>query len=399
MTQFSRRQFIQAGGTVAVASALPITARAQMKGVTDSEVNLGILHSLSGTFAIAEVGQVDAEKLAIEEINAAGGVMGRKIVPFIEDGASDAPTFAEKANVLLRRNNVVAIIGCYSSALRKAILPAVHRAKSVLYYPTYYEGLEQDDRCMYMAQEATQSVVTAMNWVIKENGDKKVFLVGSDYIYPTTCNKIAKPAIVEAGGEVVGEEYVPLGQTDFTAIINKIKAANPDCIYSTVVGGSNVALYKQLKAAGLSGKDITIMSTLLVEDQVEGVGKENAVDTYSCMGYYQSIDTPQNHKFVKAFKDMYGQDRSVGYVMECGYNSVYMWKMAVEKAQSFVPDDVIAASSGLEFPDAPGGYIRFDEKNHHIWMKVRVGRCRDDGQFDIVYETPDLVKPDPFAAT
>lgn len=395
MTQFSRRRFIQAGSSLIAASALPMTTLAkELKGVSADKVRLGLLHSLTGTFAIAEASMVDAEKLAIEEINAAGGVMGRQIVPYVEDGASDAPTFAEKAKVLLRRDNVVAIVGCYSSALRKAVLPAVRQAKGLLYYPTYYEGQEEDPRCMYTSQEATQSVIAAVTWMAKEKG-KKFFLVGSDYIYPVTCNKIAKPTIAHLGGTVVGEEYAPLGHTEFSSIINKIKAAKPDCIYSTVVGGSNVAFFKQLRAAGLGGDDITLLSTVVSENEIEGIGKDNAVGYYACMGYFQSLDNPVNAKFIKALKDKYGQDRVVGDPMECAYNSVYLWKAAVEKAKSFAPDDVIAASAGLSL-EAPEGTVRFDEKNHHVWKKVRVGRARADGQFDIIYETPELVQPNPF---
>jgi urea transport system substrate-binding protein len=224
---------------------------------------------------------------------------------------------------------------------------------------------------------------------------KKFFLVGSNYIYPVTCNKIAKPTIAKLGGTVVGEEYVPLGHTEFSSIINKIKAANPDCIYSTVVGGSNVAFYKQLRAAGLDSSKITLLSTVVSENEVEGIGKDNAVGYYACMGYFQSIDSPINQKFVKAIKDKYGADRVVGDPMQCGYNSVYLWKNAVEKAQSFAPDDVLKASQGLTI-EAPEGTLRFDEENHHVWKKVRVGRALEDGQFEIVHETPDLVQPNPF---
>lgn len=395
MKNFSRRSFIKTSGALAAAGMFPGVGMAQeLKGVTGDTVRLGLLHSLTGTFAISEAAMVDAEQLAIEEINAAGGVLGRKIVAYVEDGASDAPIFAEKARVLLRRHNVVAIVGCYSSALRKAVLPAMRQAKGVLYYPTYYEGLEQDPHCLYTAQEATQSVVAAMDWMIREKG-KKIFLVGSDYIYPVTCNKIAKPTIAKFGGEVVGEEYIPLGHTEFSSVINKIKAAKPDCIYSTVVGGSNVAFYKQLRAAGLDESQITLLSTLVTENEIDGIGKDSAEGTYSCMGYFQSLDNPANKRFLTAFKEKYGQNRVVGYPMECAYNSVYLWKAAVEKANSFAPADVISASSGLSF-EAPGGLVRFDDKNHHVWMKVRIGRARSDGQFDVVYETPDLVQPNPF---
>ncbi len=394
MTQVSRRRFLQTSGAVAAMSTFPGLVRAQPAGVTADAVRLGLLHSLTGTFAIAEVAQVDAEKMAIEEINAAGGVLGRKIVPYLEDGASESPVFSEKARVLLRRDKVVAIIGCYSSAHRKAVLPAVNQAKSLLYYPTYFEGQEQDKRCLYTSQEATQSVIAAITWMAKERG-KKFFLVGSNYIYPVTCNKIAKPVIESLGGTVLGEEYAPLGHTEFSSIINKIKEAKPDCIYSTVVGGSNVAFYKQLRAAGLDGTKITLLSTVVSENEVEGIGKENAVGYHACMGYFQSLDNPHNARFIKAFKDKYGQDRVVGDPMQCAYNSVYLWKNAVEKAGSFEPDAVIAASAGLSL-DAPEGTVRFDDENHHVWKKVRVGKAREDGQFDIEYETPDLVQPVPF---
>ena len=241
MSQFNRRQIVKTGGSLIVLGA---AGGAAGLVAAQETVKLGLLHSLSGTIAIAEASLVEAEKMAIDEINAAGGVLGRKIEPVIEDGASDNPTFAEKARKLLERDKVVAIVGCYTSASRKAVLPVLSQAKGLLFYPTYYEGQEEDKHVFYTSQEATQSVIAAVEWLAKEKG-KTFFLVGSDYIYPRTCNKIAKPTITKAGGKVLGEEYAPLGHTEFSSIINKIKAAKPDWIYSTVVGGSNVAFYKQ----------------------------------------------------------------------------------------------------------------------------------------------------------
>jgi urea transport system substrate-binding protein len=236
-------------------------------------------------------------------------------------------------------------------------------------------------------------VIAAIEWMAKEQG-KTFFLVGSDYIYPRTCNKIAKPTITRVGGKVVGEEYAPLGHTEFSSIINKIKAAKPDWIYSTVVGGSNVAFYKQLKAAGLDGTKQKLLSTVVSENEIDGIGKENAVGYYACMGYFQSLKNPQNERFVKALKAKYGQDRVVGDPMECAYNAVYLWKLAAEKAKSFDVQKVIAASSGLEF-DAPEGKIRIHATNHHVAKKVRIGKARSDGQFDIVYES-GVLEPNPF---
>jgi urea transport system substrate-binding protein len=374
-------------GAASGASLLPGLANAQ------ETVKLGLLHSLSGTIAIAEAALVDAEKMAIEEINAAGGVMGRKIEAVIEDGASDWPTFAEKTKKLLQRDKVEAIVGCYTSASRKAVLPVLNQMGGLLYYPTYYEGQEQDKSVIYTSQEATQSVISALEWMAKQQG-KTFFLVGSDYIYPRTCNKIARPTIARLGSKVVGEEYAPLGHTEFSSIINKIKAAKPDWIYSTVVGGSNVAFYKQLKAAGLDGAKQKLLSTVVSENEIDGIGKDNAVGYYACMGYFQSQKNPQNERFVKAIKAKYGQDRVVGDPMQCAYNAVYLWKLAAEKAKSFDVPKVIAASSGLEF-DAPEGKIRIHASNQHVAKKVRIGRARSDGQFDIVFES-NVIEPNPF---
>ena len=393
MSNISRRRFVKIGGSLVAASSLPAVALWPTIGAAAETAKLGLLHSLTGTIAIAEASLIDAEKMAIDEVNSGGGVLGRQIEPIVEDGASDWPTFAEKAKKLLQRDKVAAIVGCYTSASRKAVLPVLNQLKGLLYYPTYYEGQEEDKYVIYTSQEATQSVVAALEWMAKQNG-KTFFLVGSDYIYPRTCNKIAKPTIARVGGKVLGEEYAPLGHTEFSSIINKIKAAKPDWIYSTVVGGSNVAFYKQLKAAGLDGAKQNLLSTVVSENEIGGIGKDNAVGYYACMGYFQSIKSPENDKFVKAFKAKYGQDRVIGDPMECAYNSVHLWKMAVEKAKSFDVPAVIAASSGLEFK-APEGLIRVHKTNHHVAKKVRVGRARTDGQFDIVFES-QLIEPNPF---
>jgi urea transport system substrate-binding protein len=384
---------MQISGGLVAAGAVPGAGLLTKGSFAAEPVKLGLLHSLTGTIAIAEAALVEAEKMAIDEINAAGGVLGRTIAPVVADGASDWPTFAEKTKQLLQRDKVAAIVGCYTSASRKAVLPVLKQSNGLLYYPTYYEGQEEDKHVVYTSQEATQSVISAIEWMAKQQG-KTFFLVGSDYIYPRTCNKIAKPTVARLGGTVVGEEYAPLGHTEFSSIINKIKAAKPDWIYSTVVGGSNVAFYKQLKAAGLDGGKQKLLSTVVSENEIDGIGKENAVGYYACMGYFQSIKSPENEKFVKAIKAKYGQDRVVGDPMECAYNSVYLWKMAVEKAKSFDVDKVVAASSGLQF-NAPEGKVTIHKTNHHVSKKIRIGRARTDGQFDIVFES-GVIEPNPF---
>jgi urea transport system substrate-binding protein len=362
--------------------------------VTDDTVTVGILHSLTGTIAINESSAVDAEKLAIEEINKKGGVLGRQVKIIVQDGASDWPTFAEKANILLNKAKVAAVFGCYTSASRKAVLPVFERSKGLLYYPTYYEGLEASPNIFYTAQEATQQNMAAVQWLIKNQKNKSFYLIGSDYIWPRTSNKIAKATIKKLGGKVVAEEYYPLGHTQFGSLINKIKFKKPDVIFSTVVGGSNVSFYKQLKAAGFSGDKTTIMALAVSEEEVRAIGPQNVTGVYISMGYFQSLNNKANKKFVAAFKAKYGQDRVIGDVMECAYVSPYLWKMAVEKAKSFDVEKVAAAMSGLEF-DAPEGKIKVHKNNHHLYKYSRIGRILPDGQVELLYET-ERIEPNPF---
>lgn len=365
--------------------------------VTDDTVNVGILHSVTGTMSISETGSVQAEKLAIKQINEMGGVLGRKIEYIQEDGASDWPTFAEKSRKLLVNDKVAAVFGCWTSASRKAVLPVFEQYNGMLYYPTFYEGLEQSPNVIYTGQEATQQILAGIDWVVKEKNAKKFFLLGSDYIWPRTSNKIARKHIEKLGLKVVGEEYYPLGHTQFNSVINKIKLKKPDVIYAIVVGGSNVAFYKQLKAAGIQlTKEKPLLLTISVtEDEILGIGGENIEGAYAAMKYFQSLDNDNNKAFVKAFKDMWGEDIVIGDVTQAAYLGPWLWKAAVEKAQSFDIDKIRAASPGIELTTAPEGYVRI-HKNHHLWSKTRIGLAKPDGQYKLVYETEELMEPDPF---
>ncbi|MEH6493466.1 urea ABC transporter substrate-binding protein [Halopseudomonas sp.] len=363
--------------------------------VTDDTVQVGILHSITGTMAISETGSVEAEKLAIEQINAAGGVLGRQIEIIQEDGASDWPTFAEKARKLLVQDNVAAVFGCWTSASRKAVLPVFEKENGMLYYPTFYEGLEQSKNVIYTGQEATQQIIAGLDWIAKEKDAKTFYLVGSDYIWPRTSNKIARKHIETVlGGTVVGEEYYPLGNTNFGSLINKIRLKKPDVVYSSIVGGSNVAWWKQLKAAGITADRQTIMTISVTEDEVLGIGGENMEGFYSAMKYFQSLDNENNVEFVKAFKERWGDDSVIGDVTQAAYLGPWLWKAAVEKAGSFDVDAVAAASAEIELTTAPEGYVKVHE-NHHLWSKLRVGQWGADGQAKVVYES-DLIEPNPF---
>ncbi|RJE78980.1 urea ABC transporter substrate-binding protein [Paracoccus sp. JM45] len=404
----SRRAILAGGAAIGASLFLPKGLRAQDfptdqvnttgLAVTDDTVQVGILHSISGTMSISETGSVQAEKLAIEQINAQGGVLGRKIETIQEDGASDWPTFAEKARKLLVNDKVASVMGCWTSASRKAVLPVFEQHNGMLYYPTFYEGLEESPNVIYTGQEATQQIIAGLDWVAREKGAKSFYLLGSDYIWPRTSNKIARKHIEDKlGGEVVGEEYYPLGHTQFNSVINKIRLKKPDVIYAIVVGGSNVSFYKQLKAAGIDmTEEAPLLLTISVtEDEIRGIGGENIEGAYACMKYFQSLENENNKEFVAAFKEMWGDDMVIGDVTQAAYLGPWLWKAAVEKAGSFDVDKVREASPGIELTTAPEGYVKIHE-NHHLWSKTRVGHAMADGQYEVVFTTDDLVEPDPF---
>jgi len=402
----ARRRLLQGLGAMSMVG-LPGMAMAQQfptakvnttkLAVTDTEVVVGQLHSSSGTMAISETGSIQAEQLAIDQINAMGGILGRKIRVIKEDGASDWPTFAEKSKKLLVNDHVAAVFGCWTSASRKAVLPVLEKENGLLYYPTFYEGLEQSKNVIYTGQEATQQIIYGLDWGSKEKKAKTFFLVGSDYIWPRTSMKIARKHIESVGklGKVVGEEYYPLGNTNFNSLINKIKVAKPDCIFAAVVGGSNVAFYKQLKAAGITGDKQFLLTLSVTEDEMTGVGGENFAGFYSSMKYFQTLDNENNKKFVAAFKAKYGKDAVIGDVTQAGYLGPWLWKAAVEKAGSFDVDKVVAASPGIELKTAPEGYVKLHE-NHHLWSKSRIAIGNKDATFKVVAESPNLIEPNPF---
>src|SRR6188474_1011683 len=374
----------------------PPTATVNTTGlaVTDTEVTVGILHSATGTMAISETGSIQAEKLAIDQINQSGGILGRKIEIIQQDGASDWPTFAEKARKLLVNDKVAAVFGCWTSASRKAVLPVFEKENGLLYYPTFYEGLEQSKNVFYTGQEATQQILASLDWVHKEKGAKSFYLIGSDYIWPRTSMKIARKHIENVlKGTVVGEEYYALGSTSFGSLTNKIKLKKPDVIYAIIVGGSNVAFYKQLNAAGITSAKQTLLTISTTEDEVLGIGGENLTGFYSAMKYFQSLKNANNEKFVAAFKAKYGKDAVIGDVTQAAYLGPWLWKATVEKAGSFDIDKIAGASPGIELTTAPEGYVKLHE-NHHLWSKLRIGQWRTDGQANVLYES-ELIEPNP----
>ncbi|MBR8830872.1 MAG: Aliphatic amidase expression-regulating protein [Chroococcopsis gigantea SAG 12.99] len=359
-------------------------------------IKVGILHSLSGTMAISETSVVDAELLAIEEINKAGGVLGKQIEPIKEDGASDWPTFAEKATKLIDQDKVAVVFGCWTSASRKAVLPVFESKNHMLWYPVQYEGQECSKNIFYTGAAPNQQIEPAVDWLLKNKG-KDFFLVGSDYVFPRTANTIIKEQLKAKGGKTVGEDYLPLGNTEVTPIITKIKQALPNggVIFNTLNGDSNVAFFKQIQAAGFTPEKYPVLSVSIAEEEVKQIGVEYLKGHLASWNYFMTVDSAPNKKFVEAFKAKYGADRVTNDPMEAAYIMVYLWKQAVEKAGTADDlDKVRAAAVGQEL-DAPNGKVKVFP-NHHISKTVRIGQVRDDGQFDVVWATEGPVAPIPW---
>ncbi|MGM1063861.1 urea ABC transporter substrate-binding protein [Saccharothrix sp. Mg75] len=357
-------------------------------------IKVGVLHSLSGTMAISEVTVRDAELLAIEEINAAGGVLGEKLVPVTEDGASDWPTFAEKAQKLISQDRVAAVFGGWTSASRKAMLPVFERNKALLWYPVQYEGLESSPYIFYTGATTNQQIVPALDYLAAQ-GRKRMFLVGSDYVFPRTANKIIKAYAAAKGIEVLGEEYTPLGHTEYSTLVNKIADAEPDAVFNTLNGDSNVAFFKQLRGSGITPDTTPVVSVSVAEEEVRGIGPENVAGHLVAWNYYQTTATPANEAFVKAFKAKYGADKVTSDPMEAGYNAVHLWAAAVKKAGTTEVEAVRKAAGGISI-EAPEGTTTIDGDNQHVAKTARIGVVRPDGQIEEVWASDAPIEPDPY---
>lgn len=361
-------------------------------------VKVGLLHSLTGSMAISEKSVRDAEVLAIKEINAAGGVNGKQIEYVEEDGASEPSTFATKAEKLIDSEGVSTVFGCWTSSSRKAVKPIVEEYGSLLWYPVQYEGMESSSNIVYTGAAPNQQIVPAIDYLL-DQGYKKFFLLGSDYVFPRTANMIINAQLEAKGAKAVGEEYADMDQTDFAAIISKIEAAKPDVIINTLNGTGNVSFFKQMSEKNYTSKDYMTMSFSIAEEEVATIGADILKGHMVSWNYYQTTDTEKNKEFVKAYKDAYGENRVTSDPAEAAYDAVYLWKAACEKADSFEPEDVIkAVESGEISFDAPEGTVTIQGDNHHLVKPVRIGQVGDDGLINEIYAT-DPVAPDPYLST
>ncbi|HEY1940748.1 MAG TPA: transporter substrate-binding domain-containing protein [Roseiarcus sp.] len=398
----NRRQFFK--GTAAVGAAAAVgfphiwIKNASLAYAAGGEIKVGVLYSLTGTTAIIETSLNQATLMAIEEINAAGGIAGMKVVPVVEDPASDPATFSQKARKLVVGDKCVSVFGSYTSASRKAVLPVFEKYENLYWYPTLYEGRECSKNVIYTGAVPNQQQKDFIPWLVKNFG-KKFYLIGSNYIYPKEENNVCKLLLKELGGEVVGEEYVPLGHSEFSAVIGKFKETQPNVIFSTVVGDSVVALHRQYKAAGLDPAKMPMASLTTSEDEIAAMGGEFAAGHFTSAPYFMSTDTPENHKFVEAIQKRWGKDKTTNFVSEPAYFQVYLFKQAVEKlgGEGPTPAEIRKAAWNQEFK-APEGIVKIDPENSHTYLWPKIGEAQANGQFKVIEQSKESVEPLPYWA-
>ena len=419
--QFGRRRFIILGGAgiagtlllKACSSNPASTPTANPKASTGTApaadgkgIKVGVMYSTTGSIAIVEKSLQDATFLAIDQINEgtgpwAGkkGINGQMLEKVVVNPDSNWDLYNQMSKRLIDEDKVVCILGCYTSASRKSVLPVFEEKDRLLYYPVYYEGNECSSNVFYTGAAPNQQITDSIPYCIKNFG-KKGFFIGSDYIYPKESNRIAKAELVNGGGTVVGDEYAALGTTEFITIINKIKQAKPNFILSNLVGDSIPAFYKQLKDAGITSKQIPIMAFPTTEEEIQAMGPEFAEGHFSSFNYFQTVDTPENKAFVEQFKAKFGNERVTNGVMEAAYIQTFFMAQAMEKCakekKEFTTANLREATRGQEFK-APQGTVKSDPDNYHTYLYSRIGKWKADGQADIVFSTKAAVKPIPWS--
>ena len=374
-------------------------------------IKVGILHSLSGTMAISETSLKDVALMTIEEINAKGGVMGKMLEPVVVDPASNWPLFAEKARELLTKDQVAVVFGCWTSVSRKSVLPVFEELNGLLFYPVQYEGEELEMNVFYTGAAPNQQAIPAVEYLLSEDGGaaKRFVLLGTDYVYPRTTNKILRQFLNKQGitDENIEEIYTPFGHSDYQTIVANIKKfaqGGKTAVVSTINGDSNVPFYKELGNAGLKATDVPVVAFSVGEEELRGVDTKPLVGHLAAWNYFESLDNPQNKAFVEKWK-AYAKSKNLpnwqtavtNDPMEATYIGINMWKQAVEKAGTTNVDKVIDAMGGQSFA-APNGYtIKMDETNHHLHKPVYIGEIQPNGQFEVVWQTDGPVRAQPWS--
>ncbi len=377
-------------GLVAVAAVL--AGLWQARPAAPLPIKIGVLHSLSGTMALSETPLVDAVRLAVEEINAQGGLLGRPLELVVADGKSDANTAAAEAERLITQEQVAVLFGCWTSACRKAVKPVVEKHRHLLFYPVQYEGMEQSPNILYTGAAPNQQVVPGTRWAVQQFG-RRVYLLGSDYVYPRTANLIIRDLIEINGGEVLGERYLPLGSADVDAIVVDIIQKKPDAVLNTLNGDSNRYFLDALEKAGLH--NLPLVSFSMAEEEMKAWRGGRFTRHYAVWGYFQSLPGEENRRFVTAYQSRFGAERVTSAPMEASYLGVRLWAQAVREANSVDPVHVDPALLRQSI-QAPAGILAVDAASRHLWNMVRVGRVLPDGQFEQVYSSNTPVRPSPW---
>jgi urea transport system substrate-binding protein len=387
------------------------TAALTPAGKATGPIKVGILHSLSGTMAISETSLKDVALMTIDEINAGGGVLGRKLEPVVVDPASNWPLFAEKAKELIQGQGVAVTFGCWTSVSRKSVLPVFEELNGLLFYPVQYEGEESSYNVFYTGAAPNQQAIPAVEYLMSKEGGgaKRWVLLGTDYVYPRTTNKILRYFLTSKGvaeADIL-EKYTPFGHSDYQTIVAEIKTfaqGKPSAVVSTINGDSNVPFYKELGNQGLKAEDVPVVAFSVGEEELRGIDAKPLVGHLAAWNYFMSMDNPTNESFIKKWKAHVtanklpdGEKRVTNDPMEATYIGIHMWKQAVEQAGTVDVDAVRQAVAGQKFKAPSGFEIQMDEKNHHLHKPVVIGEIKEDGQFNIVWKTEGPIVAAPWS--
>ena len=407
MTQ--RRDFLKAAA--ATGSAVTLSGPSILFAQDKSPIKVGILHSLSGTMAISETALKNTAVMTLEAFNAKGGILGRQLEPVIVDPASNWPLFAEKARQLITQDKVSAVFGCWTSVSRKSVLPVFEELNNLLFYPVQYEGEELSQNVFYTGAAPNQQAIPAVEYLMGKQGGsaKRWFLLGTDYVYPRTTNKILRAFLKSKGvaEKDIEEVYTPFGHSDYQTIVANIKkfsAGGKTAVISTVNGDSNVPFYKELGNAGLKATDVPVVAFSVGEEELRGVDTKPLVGHLAAWNYFMSVKAPENTAFVKMYKEWAMKNKIpnadtvvTNDPMEATYVGLNMWKQAVEKAKSVEVDKVRIAMAGQTFKAPCGMELMMDKTNHHLHKPVMIGEIQANGQFSVVYKTKGPIRAQPWS--
>jgi urea ABC transporter urea binding protein len=359
---------------------------------------VGVLFSRSGLMAVTETEHFLGTALAIQEINKAGGVLGRELEVVAYDPGSDPETYRRMADRLLTEDGISVIFGCSTSAQRKAVLPAIERRNGLLWYPSLYEGFEYSPNVIYTGASPNQNSFPLAEYLVRNCG-RRIYLVGSDYIYPRESNRIMRDLIESYGGEIVGEDYVAMEApaARLNTVLAAIKNRAPDVVFSTIVGRTAQNFYRLYRDAGFDPLRMPIASLTMAEGEIQEIGAELCEGHISATTYFGTIESSSNKRFTADFQHAFGADKPVSMWNAGAYAQVHLFALAVERAGTLDTQRLVEAALGLSF-EAPEGPVQIDPDNNHTWLTPRIGRVRRDGKFDIVWEAKAAVKPDPYLA-